>query len=218
MRRPAWACGCVPYHGGRQAAKATRGRDLLTIRPLPAKAARSPDGREPAIAGSPRSTPASVVWPARSSAGPTDGESVAQGSVDGPGNLLARSGAHRVAQRVSPAIGAHRTRVETQLGEDRGVVDIGGELFSATLRGGVLDAHQTRVPVFGRDPQQVLADGGDRAPCALLPRRIGRGLHDDLADDSPARVARFAARNEKPSQRVREDRAVRLRAVGIEMP
>jgi hypothetical protein len=84
------------------------------------------------------------------------GDSVAQRSVDGPGDLLARSGAHRVAQGVSPTLGIHRTRVETRVGEDRAVVNIGGDLFGAALRL-VLNTHETGVPVFGGDPQQVRA-------------------------------------------------------------
>jgi hypothetical protein len=97
------------------------------------------------------------------------------------------------------------------------VIHVGRDLLGAALCGRVLDADEAGVPVLGRDPQEVLADGRDRAPGALLPRRVGRGVHDDLADDAPARVARLAARDEESRQRVGEDDAVRLRAVGVEM-
>ena len=49
-------------------------------------------------------------------------------------------------------------------------------------------------------------------------RRVGGGVHDDLSDDAPARVPRLTACDEEPSERIREDDAVRLRAVGVEMP
>ena len=97
------------------------------------------------------------------------------------------------------------------------MVDMASDLLGPAACRGVLDTDETGVPVFGGDPQQVLADGRDRAPCALLPGRIGRGVHHDLADDPPARVARLAARDEESRQRVGEDDAVRLRAVGVEM-
>jgi len=98
------------------------------------------------------------------------------------------------------------------------VVDMPGDLLCAALRGGVLDANEACVPVLGRDAQQILADGRDRAPRALLPWRVRRGVHDDLAEDSPARVPRLAASHEEPSQRVRDDGTLGLRAVGVEMP
>jgi len=69
-------------------------------------------------------------------------ESVAQRKVDGSGDLLARAGAHRTAQRVGPALGAHLARIQSQVGEDRGVVDMPGDLFCAALRGGVLDTDE----------------------------------------------------------------------------
>jgi len=68
------------------------------------------------------------------------------------------------------------------------VIDMPGDLLGAALRGGVLDPNEACLPVFGRDAQQIVADGRDRAPRAPLPWRIGRGVHDDLADDPPARV------------------------------
>ena len=77
---------------------------------------------------------------------------------------------------------------------------------------------QPRVAVLGRDAQQVLADGRDRAPGALLPRRVGRGVHDDLPDDAPARMAGLAPGDEEPGQGVRDDGAAGLRPVGVEMP
>ena len=98
------------------------------------------------------------------------------------------------------------------------MVDMASDLLGPAACRGVLDTDETGVPVFGGDPQQVLADGRDRAPRALLPRRVGRGIHDDLPDDAPARMPRLTARDEEPGQRIREDDTVRLRAVGVEMP
>jgi hypothetical protein len=146
------------------------------------------------------------------------GESVAQREIDRAGDLLARAGAHGAAQRARPAFGADRARVEAEVGEDSGVVDMPRDLLGAALRRDVLGTDEAGVPVFGRDAQQVVADDRDRAPCALLPRSVGRGVHDDLADDAPAGVPGLAARDEESGQRVRDDGAVGLRAVCVEMP
>ena len=53
----------------------------------------------------------------------------------------------------------------------------------------VLRMDESRAPALGRDPQQVLRDVGDRAARAPLPRGVGGGVHDNLTDDPPARVA-----------------------------
>ena len=98
------------------------------------------------------------------------------------------------------------------------MVDMASDLLGPAPCRGVLDTDETGVPVLGGDPQQVLADGRDRAPRALLPRSVGRGIHDDLPYDAPARMPRLTARDEEPGQRIREDDTVRLRAVGVEMP
>jgi hypothetical protein len=98
------------------------------------------------------------------------------------------------------------------------MVDMPGDLLGAALCRGVLGTDEPCVPVFGRDPQQVVADDRDRAPGALLPRCIGRGVDHHLADDPPTGVARLAPRDEEPGERVGDDDAVGLGAVGVEMP
>ena len=74
---------------------------------------------------------------------------------------------------------------------------------------------QPRVAVLGRDAQQILADGRDRAG-RTSPRRVGRGVHDDLPDDAPARMAGLAPGDEEAGQGVRDDGAVGLGTVGVE--
>ena len=111
--------------------------------------------------------------------------SVAQRHVDGTRDLLSRAGAHRAAQRACPTLGAHLARVQSQVGEDSGLVDVPCDLLGAALRRGVLDANEPGTPVLGRDPQQVLGDFRDRPARALLPRRVSGGVDDDLADDPP---------------------------------
>ena len=72
-------------------------------------------------------------------------------------------------------------------------------------------------PSCGREAQQVCCHQRDRAPRALLPRRIGGGLHDDLAHDAPAGVMGFTARNQEARERLRQELRVGLEAIRVEV-
>jgi hypothetical protein len=97
------------------------------------------------------------------------------------------------------------------------VVDVPGDLLGAALGRGVLDTNEPCAPALGRDPQHVLGHVRDRATRTLLPRSVGHRVHDDLTDDSPARMAGLAAADEEPRQRVGDDGTVGLGPVGVEM-
>src|SRR4051812_2391595 len=146
------------------------------------------------------------------------GPSVAQRGIDRAGDLVAGAGAHGAAESAGPALVAHRAGVQSQVGEDRGAVDMRGDPLGTTLGGDVLDTDEPCAATLGRDPQKVLSDVGDRTAGTSLPRRVGRGVDDHLPDDPPARVTGIAARHEKPRQRIRDDAGVRLVAASVEMP
>src|SRR3954470_754465 len=114
------------------------------------------------------------------------GPSVAQRGIDRAGDLFAGAGAHGAAQSAGPALVADRPGVQSQVGEDRGAVDVRGDPLGAALGGDVLDTDEPCAAAFGRDAQEVFSHIGDRAAGASLPRRVGRRVDDDLADDPPA--------------------------------
>jgi hypothetical protein len=82
------------------------------------------------------------------------------------------------------------------------LIDVNGDLFDATLGGDMLSARQLRAPTIAGKADEVRGDQRHGAARALLPRRVGRRVDDYLTDDSPSRVVRVAARNEKPGERL----------------
>lgn len=77
-----------------------------------------------------------------------------------------------------------------------------GDLFGAALSGEMLSARKLRAATVACEGDQVLGYQRHRSPRALLPRRVGRRVDDDLADDPPARMVRIAARHKKPCERL----------------
>ena len=97
------------------------------------------------------------------------------------------------------------------------MVEVAGDLLGAAAGGEVLGAVQRRAPLLGREAQKILGHERDGAPRALLPRRVGRGVHDDLAHDAPARVMGLAASHEEARERFGEDRGVRFFAARVQV-
>jgi hypothetical protein len=98
------------------------------------------------------------------------------------------------------------------------LINVSGDLFGAALGGDMLSTHQLRAPTVAGKADEIFGDQRYRAPCALLPRRVGRRVDDDLTDDSPTRVVRIATRNEKPCQRLRHTQRSRLGPVAVQVP
>jgi hypothetical protein len=97
------------------------------------------------------------------------------------------------------------------------VIEVAGDLLGAAAGGEVLGAMQRRAPLLGGEVQEVLGHERDGAPGALLPRRVGRGVHDDLAHDAPARVMGLAAGDEEARERFGEDGGVGFFASGVQV-
>jgi hypothetical protein len=97
------------------------------------------------------------------------------------------------------------------------MVEVAGDLLGPAAGGEVLGTMQRRAPLLGREVQQVLGDLGNGSTGALLPRCIGRGVHDDLAHDAPARVMGLAASDEEARERFGEDGGVRLFASRVQV-
>ncbi len=99
---------------------------------------------------------------------------------------------------------------EPQVCEDHGLIDVNGDLLGAALCGDVLCTREWRTTAVTRQPEQILSDQRDCSTRALLPRCVGRRVDDDLTDNSPARVVRIAAGDQKPRERLRHPQRVGL--------
>ncbi len=71
-------------------------------------------------------------------------------------------------------LGAHRRLVKTEIGDDRSLVDVLGDLFSATLGGNVLHLSQLCPSGLLREAQEITSHDRDCTARALFPRRVGR--------------------------------------------
>ena len=132
-------------------------------------------------------------------------------------NLLPRPCVNRATQSHAPTFRRRRRVLEPQVRKYSGLVDVNGDLFGAALGGDVLSAYQLRAPVVAGKADQVLGYERDSPPGAFLPWRVGRRVDHDLADYSPARMVRIAARNEKARQRLGDTHCRRLGRVAVEM-
>ena len=92
------------------------------------------------------------------------------------------------------------------------------DLLGAPLGGDVLGVGQLRPPTVAGERDQILGDHRYRTSRALLPRRIGRRIDDNLTDDSPTSVMRVATRDKKPRERIGQSRGSGLGCVDVEMP
>jgi hypothetical protein len=107
--------------------------------------------------------------------------------------------------------------LETQIREHCGLIDVAGDLLGPSLRGDVLSASERRAAALLGQAQQVVGDERYGPSGAFLPRRVGGRVDHDLADDSPARVMRVAAGDEKARQRLGDASRSGFGGVVVEM-
>ena len=93
-----------------------------------------------------------------------------------------------------------------------------GDLLGAALGSDVLRARQRRAATIARQRDQVLGDEWYGSAGAPLPRRIGRRVDDDLTDDSPTRVVRVTAGDQKTRQGFGHAHCARLGRMAVKMP
>jgi hypothetical protein len=94
---------------------------------------------------------------------------------------------------------------------------VNGDLLGAALGSDVLCACQRRASAVAGEGDEVLGDEWYGAPRALLPRRVGRRVDDNLTDDTPARMMGVTAGDEKPRQRLGDPGGARLGSMAVEM-
>ncbi len=92
-----------------------------------------------------------------------------------------------------------------------------GDLFGTTLSRYMLSARQLRSATVAREADQVLSYQRHGPPRALLPRRVGRRVHNYLTYDSPARMVRIAARYKESRERLCHSERPGLGPVAVEM-
>ena len=146
------------------------------------------------------------------------GYSGAQRAIDRAGDLLARARPNRAAEGHAPALRAHRRLFQPKVRHHHGLVDVNGDLLGAAASRDVLSPRERGPPAISGETHQVTGDQRHGPPGAFLPGRIGRGVDDDLTDDSPPRVVRIASRDQKPRQGIRHGLGARLGPVPVQMP
>jgi hypothetical protein len=72
-----------------------------------------------------------------------------------------------------PALGRDQRLLQSEVGDDGGLIHVVGNLLGAALRGDVLGPGELRAPTQSRQAQQIAGDQGDGPSGALLPRRVG---------------------------------------------
>ncbi len=91
------------------------------------------------------------------------------------------------------------------------------DLLSPAPRCNVLRAHESSSTALAGKSQQIIGHNRDRPAGTFLPRRVGRRIHHDLTNDSPAVVVGVAARDKKTSKRFGDLLGSRLGCVPIEV-
>jgi hypothetical protein len=102
--------------------------------------------------------------------------------------LLARSRSDGGAQRQTPSVGRRYGTFQPEAGKHRGLIYVGGDLFSPALSGDVLGVGQLGAAGGFSKSEEIVGDHRHCASRALLPRRIGCRIDDHLADDPPTGV------------------------------
>ena len=92
-----------------------------------------------------------------------------------------------------------------------------GDLFGTTLSRYMLSARQLRSATVAREADQVLSYQRHGPPRALLPRCVGRRVHNHLTYDSPACMVRIAARYKESRERLCHPDRPGLGPVAVEM-
>jgi hypothetical protein len=98
------------------------------------------------------------------------------------------------------------------------LINVNGDLLGAALSGDMLGTCQRRPATIAGKPEEILRYQRYRAPRASLPRRISRGIDDNLTHYSPTSMVRIATRDEKPGQRVGYTQRSGLGRVTVQMP
>ena len=92
-----------------------------------------------------------------------------------------------------------------------------GDLFGTTLGRYVLSARQLSSATVAREADQVLSYQRHGPPRALLPRCVGRRVHNHLTYDSPACMMRIAAGYKESRERLCHPDRSGLGPVAVEM-
>ena len=138
-------------------------------------------------------------------------------TVDRGRDLFARASSDGAAQRRLPALGAHRRVLEPQVGKHRSLIDVTRDLLRPALGGDVLSARELRAASLTGKAQQISGYERHCPPSTLLPRCVGGRIHHDLTNDSPARMMRVAASDEKARERLGNGGCPRLGSMAVEM-
>ncbi len=91
------------------------------------------------------------------------------------------------------------------------------DLLSSAVSGDVLSSSKLGAPSLARKAEQIVGDQRNRPARAFLPRCVGGRVNDHLANDTPTRVVRVAAGDEKPSESLGHADRPWFCPVGIEM-
>jgi hypothetical protein len=97
------------------------------------------------------------------------------------------------------------------------LINVNGDLFGATLSRYMLSARQLRSATVAREADQILGHQRHGPPRALLPRCVGRRVHNHLTHDSPACMVRIAARYKKSREGLCHPDRPGLGPVAVEM-
>ena len=81
----------------------------------------------------------------------------------------------------------------------------------------MLGAHQLGSATVVREADQVVSYERNRAPRALLPRGVGRRLHNDLTHDPPTRMVRITTCDKKSRERLGHPVRPGLGPMAVEM-
>jgi hypothetical protein len=92
---------------------------------------------------------------------------------------------------------------------------VDGNLLGAAPGSDMLCARQRRAPAVGGQADEILGHQRYGSAGAFLPGGVGRGVDDNLTDDSPPRVVRVASGNEKPRECFSDPHRSRLGAVAV---
>jgi hypothetical protein len=142
---------------------------------------------------------------------------VAEGAIDGAGDLFTRAGFDGARHGDPPALRTGGPAVEPEVGEQDLLIDVDGDLLGAALGRDVLCAREWGAPGVTRAADEVLGDQRDGPSGTFLPGRVGLGVDDHLTHDPPTGVARVTAGDEKPRQRLCHFDRVGLGPMTVEM-
>ena len=107
--------------------------------------------------------------------------------------------------------------MQPQICQDRGLINVGGDLFGATLGGDVLGASQLGSPGIAGKRDQILGDDWYGSARTLGPWRVGGRVDNNLTDDPPAGVVGITACDQESCQRVGDALGSGLKRVSVQM-